>query len=223
MHARASSLLCLASLPNSSRTAARLIEPPSTARHSGPPRATGWMTAASSQAGTRSANQRPTPQSTMTTTTLPARLTRPRQAPPAGADQPRPGHTALDPAGLARHQGNQAGATPQNPTNHAPHRPADLPSTRSNVNDLEPPLDNNRPFMDDIGAFERSPIADRGRARARRDRQRRRICDVVAAQRHHPSAARSGRDLRRSRRSTLASARSSALSSPRRWKARCSW
>ena len=60
VHARASSLLCLASLPNSSRTAARLIEPPSTARHSGPPRATGWMTGASSQAGTQSANRRPT-------------------------------------------------------------------------------------------------------------------------------------------------------------------
>ena len=41
-----------------------LIEPPSTARHSGPPRATGWMTGASSQAGTPKANRRPTPRAT---------------------------------------------------------------------------------------------------------------------------------------------------------------
>ena len=62
VHARASSLLCLASFSNSSWTAVRLIEPPSTARHSGPPRATGWMTGASSPAGTQSANRRPTPE-----------------------------------------------------------------------------------------------------------------------------------------------------------------
>ena len=61
VHARASSLLCLASSSTSSKTAVRLIEPPSTARHSGPPRATGWMTGASSQAGPQSANRRPTP------------------------------------------------------------------------------------------------------------------------------------------------------------------
>jgi len=36
--ARASSLVCLASLSTSIRTAGGLIEPPSTARHSGPPR-----------------------------------------------------------------------------------------------------------------------------------------------------------------------------------------
>ena len=62
VHARASSPLCLASFSTTpSRTAATLIEPPSTARHSGPPRATGWMTGASSQAGTPKANRRPTP------------------------------------------------------------------------------------------------------------------------------------------------------------------
>ena len=61
VHARASSLLCLASFSASIRTAVGLIEPPSTARHSGPPRATGWMTGASSQAATRSANRPPTP------------------------------------------------------------------------------------------------------------------------------------------------------------------
>src|SRR5215207_4324061 len=42
-HARASSFLCLAS---TNRTAAHLIEPPSPARHSGPPSATEWMTGA---------------------------------------------------------------------------------------------------------------------------------------------------------------------------------
>jgi transposase len=60
VHARASSLLCLASSSATpSRTAVRLIEPPSTARHSGPPRATGWMTGATAQAATQSANRRP--------------------------------------------------------------------------------------------------------------------------------------------------------------------
>ena len=61
VHSRVSSLLCLASFSTSIRTAVGLIEPPSTARHSGPPRATGWMTGASSQAGTPKANRRPTP------------------------------------------------------------------------------------------------------------------------------------------------------------------
>ena len=61
VHARASSLLCLASSPTRAGRPRSLIEPPSTARHSGPPRATGWMTGASSQAGTQSANRRPTP------------------------------------------------------------------------------------------------------------------------------------------------------------------
>jgi hypothetical protein len=57
----------------------------------------------------------PDPQSPMTTTALHARLTQPRQAPPAGADHPRSQRTALDPAGLARQPRHQSGAQPQNP------------------------------------------------------------------------------------------------------------
>src|ERR1700757_655636 len=73
----------------------------------------------------------PNPQSPMTTTTLPARLPRPRQAPPAGADHPRPQNTALDPAGLARQPINQSGANPQNPNHHRPHpTPASRSRTR---------------------------------------------------------------------------------------------
>ena len=66
----------------------------------------------------RNAAREPAPnhQSTMTNTTLPARLTRPRQAPPIGARHPCPQTTALDPAGLARQPGDQSGAEPQNPT-----------------------------------------------------------------------------------------------------------
>ena len=71
--------------PTSSRTAAHLIEPPSTARHPGPPRATGWMTGASSQAATRSANRRPTPRAPRPPPTplpdSPARVKRPQPAP----------------------------------------------------------------------------------------------------------------------------------------------
>jgi transposase len=58
VQARASSLLCLASSSSTlSRAAVCLIEPPGTARHPGPPSATGWMTGASSQPETQSANR----------------------------------------------------------------------------------------------------------------------------------------------------------------------
>jgi len=150
VHARASSPLCLASFSTTpSRTAATLIEPPSTARHSGPPRATGWMTGASSQAGTPKANRRPNPPSTMTTTTLPARLTRPRQAPPAGVTHPCPQPAALDPTALAWQPRNQSGAKPHNPSDRAPHRdPASRTPIRNSPFHTRA-LDNPRPFMDD--------------------------------------------------------------------------
>src|ERR1700758_3482066 len=74
----------------------------------------------------------PNPQSPMTTTTLPARLTRPRQAPPARADHPRPHTTALDPAGLARQPINQSGTNPRNANHHRPQPPpASRPPTRT--------------------------------------------------------------------------------------------
>ena len=67
----------------------------------------------------------PNPQSTMNTTTLPARLTRPRQAPPAGADHPCPQPTALDPAGLAWQPATNPGRSPETPaiTGLIRHRP----------------------------------------------------------------------------------------------------
>jgi hypothetical protein len=94
----------------------------------------------------------PDPQSTMTTTTLPARLTHPRQAPPSrGVDHPRPQTTALDPAGLPWQPRNQSGANPQNPNHHRPH---DLPTSREPARTsttVSQPLDTSRPFMDDTG------------------------------------------------------------------------
>ena len=88
----------------------------------------------------------PNPQSTMNTDTLPARLTRPRQAPHNGADLPNAQHPTLDPTGLARQQVNQSGAKPRTPRPGAPP----LPKRQSSPNRLEPSLDNTRPFMDDI-------------------------------------------------------------------------
>jgi hypothetical protein len=89
--------------------------------------------------------------STMTATTPPARLTRPRQAPTPGADHPRLQNTARDPAGLAWELDNQAGAKPQNPNNPGHHAPSRHMHT--NPHDKRPTnaLYNPRPFMDDTG------------------------------------------------------------------------
>ncbi len=94
----------------------------------------------------------PDPPSTMTTTTLPASLTRPRQAPPTGAEHPWPQSTALDPAGLVRQPGNQSGAKPQNPNKPGAQRPSTSRTSLRTSNTLKRSLDNTRPFMDDIGA-----------------------------------------------------------------------
>ena len=100
----------------------------------------------------------PDPPSTMTTTTLPARLTRPRQAPPAGVTHPRPQPAALDPTALARQPRNQSGAKPHNPSDRAPHRdPASRTPIRNSPFHTRA-LDNPRPFMDDREAA----IAQRG-------------------------------------------------------------
>ena len=93
----------------------------------------------------------PDPQSTMTTTALRARLTRPRQAPPTGADYPRPRYMALDPAGLAWQLDNQSGAQPRNPSKYTTftvHR--DHPGIRT-PKIPQSPLDTSRPFMDETG------------------------------------------------------------------------
>jgi hypothetical protein len=90
----------------------------------------------------------PNPQGTMSTTTLLVRLTRPRQAPPTDADQPRPRNTALDPHGLARQQDSQSGAKPRNPGAHRHPPSRTRPVTSTTRNDS---LDNTRPFMDDTG------------------------------------------------------------------------
>ena len=102
----------------------------------------------------------PNPQSPMTTTTFPARLTRPRQAPPAGADHPRPHRTALDPARLARQPLNQSGAEPRNPSKYTTFTiHSDHPGTRTQKIP-QPPLDNTRPFMDDTGRLKRLQAGD---------------------------------------------------------------
>ena len=94
----------------------------------------------------------PNPQSPMTSPTLPpARLTRPRQAPTAGADHPRPQTTALDPAGLARQPSDQSGAKPQNPNQRRRSMPHRNQFETPKVKDIERPLDITRPFMDDTG------------------------------------------------------------------------
>src|SRR5947209_2112493 len=97
----------------------------------------------------------PNPQSTMTTTTLPARLTPPRQAPPARVNHPYPQHTALDSAGLAQQPRNQSGTKPQNPNNPGAHG---LPTSREPARTsttVSQPLDTSRPFMDDTGRLRR--------------------------------------------------------------------
>src|SRR5690242_19768872 len=97
----------------------------------------------------------PNPQSTMNkTTTLPARLTRPRQAPPTTAPithtpntrrltrPPSPGTWTTNP-----------GQSPRNPSKYTrfnTHRDHQRPTHRK-FPDIA--LDNTRPFMDDIGAF----------------------------------------------------------------------
>src|ERR1700760_4925606 len=96
----------------------------------------------------------PNPQSPMTTTTLPARLTRPRQAPPAGADHPRPHTTTLDPAGLARQPRNQSGAKPRNPNHPSHHRAPDTRARTRTQTSHHDRLDIHRPFMDDTGGLE---------------------------------------------------------------------
>ena len=101
----------------------------------------------------RNAAREPAPnhQSPMTTTTLPAKLTHPRQAPTTGARHPRPHYTALDPTGLAWQLINQSGATPRNPNDRAAIRDSRLPSAQSHTTRTPRGLDNTRPFMDDTG------------------------------------------------------------------------
>ena len=106
----------------------------------------------------------PNPQSTMTTTTLRARITRPRQAPPTGAEHPWPEDKALDPAELARHQDKEAREEPRNPRNYAAF------TVHPNINACAAheipasPLDTSRPFMDDTGTttVDQSSAADVG-------------------------------------------------------------
>jgi len=99
----------------------------------------------------------PNPPSPMTNTPTPARLTRPRQAPKAGVDHPRPQNTALDPTGLARQPRNQSGAKPQTPTITGPHDHATSRQTARTSTTVSQPLDTSRPFMDDTGRLH-SPL-----------------------------------------------------------------
>ena len=98
----------------------------------------------------------------MTTTTLPARLTHPRQAPPIGDGHPMPTTTALDPAGLARQPINQSGAKPQNPNHPGHHRPPDTRARTRTSTSHHNRLDIPRPFMDDTGRHARDHAARAG-------------------------------------------------------------
>jgi hypothetical protein len=93
----------------------------------------------------------PDPQSPMSTTTPPARLTRPRQAPTTSANHPRPPTRALDPTGLDWQIGNQSGAEPQNPSQIGRYRLTTLRARTQTSTTLNRPLDTSRPFMDDTG------------------------------------------------------------------------
>src|SRR5690348_3949154 len=93
----------------------------------------------------------PDPPSTMTTTALPASLTRRRQAPATGTDHPCPQTGALDPGALARRFRTQSGAVPPNRGNHGllTHMPSRAATQKSTARTFI--LDITRPFMDDIG------------------------------------------------------------------------
>ena len=98
----------------------------------------------------------PDPQSTMTTTALPASLTHPRQAPATGTDHPC-AHTgcltrAPSPGDLAPNPGLRPETAGNSGT--SPIREAEQ---HTNVNGSHPQaLDITQPFMDDIRAFVRA-------------------------------------------------------------------
>ncbi len=95
----------------------------------------------------------PNPPSTMTTSrSTPARLTRLRQAPPSGADHPRPQTRRLTRTSSPGQPGNQSGAQPQNPDQPRRSMPHPNQSATPKVKDTKRPLDITQPFMDDIGA-----------------------------------------------------------------------
>jgi hypothetical protein len=111
----------------------------------------------------------PNPKSTMTTTPhLLARLTRPRQAPPAGADHhPRRQTTRLTRPRSPGTPATNPGAKPRNPYQPRRSMPHRNHSVTSKAKDPNPRLDNTRPFMDDTGrprTQSRGP-GRRGRAR----------------------------------------------------------
>jgi hypothetical protein len=72
----------------------------------------------------------PNLKSTMNTTNVAARLSRPRQAPPNGADLPSAQRPPLDPTGLARQPVNQPGAKPQNPAARRATTPETAPESQ---------------------------------------------------------------------------------------------
>ena len=149
-----------------------MIEPPSPARHSGPPSATGWMTGAHLPAGTQSANRRPT-------TTSPMNNSAPTHLPDSARRVKRhhrrrstlPANQALDPA-------RPRPATPQRTPGRSPETPLPTersatvpPPTQPNVKNGQPPLDITRPFMDDKRLAISGSAPFRGRSRKPRCRR----------------------------------------------------
>ena len=79
-----------------------------------------------------------------------ARLDPPRQAPPAGAENPCPQAERLTRQAEPGNPAMKSGAEPRNPftterSRRSPH------ANRTRTHKPQPPLDNTRPFMDDTG------------------------------------------------------------------------
>ena len=106
-----------------------------------------WSKVPSRQAVSEPAPNHQSPLSRPASTT--ARLSPPPQAPTHGADHARPQHRALDPSGLTRQHGNQAGAEPRNPFYHRPIPLITPAPTQPNIKNSQTRLDIHRPFMDD--------------------------------------------------------------------------
>src|SRR5690348_2651812 len=94
------------------------------------------MTGASSQAATRTANRRPTPER-HEQHDAPGQTHAPASNAPTGAAHPRPQTTALDPTGLARQPANDPERSPGIPPTFCAPSPTRPPSSHSNVNHHE--------------------------------------------------------------------------------------
>jgi hypothetical protein len=101
---------------------------------------------------------------TTTTSQSNARLDPPRQAPPAGAANLCPQAERLTRQAEPGNAAMMSGAEPRNPFYHQRISMITTPIPRTNVKNGQSPLDNTRPFMDDIGAAKGLASPAEGRA-----------------------------------------------------------